>query len=84
MQDMLAVAMLDTCPSQNDSLKNPHQLRQKLLKIITAMEAAPWVKLFRIQHSFARKSYFLCAKGVQDRAVIKSLINQLIKAKAAG
>lgn len=37
---MLAVAMLDTCPSQNDSLKNPHQLRQKLLKIITAMEAA--------------------------------------------
>lgn len=28
--------------------------------------------------------FFLRAKGVQDWAVIKSLINQLIKAKAAG
>lgn len=26
---MLAIAMLDICPSQNDSLKNPYQLRGK-------------------------------------------------------
>lgn len=38
---MLAIAMLDICPSQNDSLKNPYQLREKLLQIFTAMEAMP-------------------------------------------
>lgn len=38
---MLALAMLDICPSQNDRLKNPYQLGEKFLQIITAMETMP-------------------------------------------
>lgn len=30
MQDMLAKAMPDICPSQNDRLKNPYQLEDPL------------------------------------------------------